>query len=76
MSLGFESNGTLRKERKKTEKQKMSTACSLPLQNTSCAEVKHFLGQQPSLVGVVLEEGVQVGTDKGEETAAVLLKLE
>lgn len=54
----------------------MSTACSLPLQNTSCAEVKHFLGQQPSLGGVVLEEGVQVGTDKGEETAAVFLKLE
>lgn len=54
----------------------MSTACSLPLQNTGCAEVKHFLGQQPSLGGVVLEEGVQVGTDKGEETAAVFLKWE
>jgi len=39
-------------------------------------KVKHFPGQQPSLGGVVLEEGVEVGTEVDEATAAVLLKSE
>lgn len=76
MSLGFESNGTLRKEKKKLKNRKCEYSLQSASSNISCAEVKHFPGYQPSLGGVVLEEGVQVGMDTSEETAAVFQKVE